>query len=141
VAYRWAHTDAALRAQLELELEGHRGVLEPGHAVVRFTNPATGRDALPTIRVEMHRMRAGTTTPTRRVVGSSVWQVFAGTGSFELDGATLEVQHGDLVAVPSWCRLTVTADDELDVFAFSDAPVYEALHLTGTEPPEPYPEA
>jgi gentisate 1,2-dioxygenase len=44
VAYRWAHTDAALAAQLELEAAGNRqglpGVLEPGHAAVRYTNPA-----------------------------------------------------------------------------------------------------
>jgi len=46
VAYRWAHTDAALAAQLELEAEGLPGVLEPGHAAVRYTSPATGGDAL-----------------------------------------------------------------------------------------------
>ena len=45
MAYRWEHTDAALAAQLELEDEGHAGVVEPGHAVVRFTNPATAGDA------------------------------------------------------------------------------------------------
>ena len=32
MAYRWEHTDAALAAQLELEDEGHPGVVEPGHA-------------------------------------------------------------------------------------------------------------
>ena len=47
-AYRWEHTDAALTAQLELEDEGVPGVLEPGHAGVRFSNPTTGRDALVT---------------------------------------------------------------------------------------------
>src|SRR3712207_9104847 len=30
--YRWADTDAALADQLELEAEGHPGVVEPGHA-------------------------------------------------------------------------------------------------------------
>jgi gentisate 1,2-dioxygenase len=41
-AYRCEHTDAALRDQLDLE-EGQQGVVEPGHAAVRYTNPATGR--------------------------------------------------------------------------------------------------
>ena len=62
MAYRWAHTDAALTAQLELEAEGHPGVVEPGHAAVRFTNPTTGGDALTTMRTEMHRLRAGAAT-------------------------------------------------------------------------------
>src|SRR5256884_7656848 len=42
VAYRWAHTDAALAAQLELEAEGLPGVLEPGHAAARYPNPTSG---------------------------------------------------------------------------------------------------
>jgi len=42
LAYRWVHTDRALADQLELEAEGFPGVVEPGHAVVRFTDPATG---------------------------------------------------------------------------------------------------
>src|SRR5689334_3625349 len=57
VAYRWEHTDAALDAQLELDADGYPGVVEPGHAAVRFVNPTTGGDALSTIRMEMHRLR------------------------------------------------------------------------------------
>jgi gentisate 1,2-dioxygenase len=53
MAYRWAHTDAALTAQLELEAEDAEGVLEPGHAAVRYTNPTSGGDALTTMRTEV----------------------------------------------------------------------------------------
>ena len=35
MAYRWAHTDAALAAQLELEEKRVPCVVEPGHAAVR----------------------------------------------------------------------------------------------------------
>ena len=59
VAYRWAHTDAALSAQLELEDEGLPGVAGPGHAAIRYTNPSTGGDALATMRTEFHRLRPG----------------------------------------------------------------------------------
>src|SRR5262249_56353506 len=62
VAYRWAHTDAALTAQLELEADDAAGVLEPGHAAVRFTNPTSGGDALTTMRTEFHRLRPRTVT-------------------------------------------------------------------------------
>jgi gentisate 1,2-dioxygenase len=140
MAYRWEHTDAALRAQLDLDEQGHAGALGPGHAAVRFVNPTTGRDALPTLRTEMHRLRAGTRSAPRREVGSSVWQVFAGSGMFELDGEAFSVDRGDVVAVPSWCPVRVVAgEDGLDLFTFGDAPVVEALGLAG--PPTERPPA
>ncbi|MQA84330.1 MAG: cupin domain-containing protein [Streptosporangiales bacterium] len=128
-AYRWAHTDAALAAQLELEDEGHEATIEAGHAGVRFTNPTNGRDALVTMRTEMHRVRRGSRTAERRTVGSAVWQVFLGEGAFVVDGERLEVATGDLVAVPSWCPVTIEAATELDLFVFNDTPIYEALNL------------
>ncbi len=137
LAYRWEHTDAALAAQLELEAEGHPGVVEPGHAVVRFTNPATAGDALSTIRTEMHRLRADTRTATTRVVGSAVWQVFDGSGTVTIGEQRYEVATGDLFAVPSWAPLTIETTAGLDAFRFSDDPVYEAIGLARTQRQEP----
>ena len=133
MAYRWAGTDAALDAQIELDAGGHPGAVGPGPAAVRYVHPGTGGDALVTRRMEMHRLSAGASTATSRRVGSSVWQVFAGDGRFDVDGETFAVGRGDLVAVPSWCRLSITAGDGLDLFTFSDAPVYDALHLATPE--------
>jgi gentisate 1,2-dioxygenase len=132
MAYRWEHTDAALAAQLNLEDGGHAGVVEPGHAAVRFTNPATGRDCLSTIRCEMHRLRPGATTAATRVAGSSVWQVFEGAGVVTVGEEQYEVAKGDLFAVPSWAPLTLRSDSGLDAFRFSDDPVFEALGLART---------
>jgi gentisate 1,2-dioxygenase len=133
MAYRWEHTDAALSAQLELEDEGHPGVVEPGHAVVRFTNPATAGDCLSTMRCEMHRLRAGSSTALTRTAGSSVWQVFEGSGSVTVGEEHYEVGKGDLFCVPSWAGLAFDAGpDGLDAFAYSDAPVFEALGLSRT---------
>ncbi|MBA4859936.1 cupin domain-containing protein [Streptomyces sp. PSKA54] len=130
-AYRWEHTDAALTGQLELEAEGHEGVTaHPGHAAIRFSNPTTGADALPTIRTEMHRLRAGAAVPASREVASSVWQVFEGEGAFVVSGERFDVTHGDLVTVPSWAEVSIEAGTgELDLFRFSDAPVIEKLHF------------
>jgi gentisate 1,2-dioxygenase len=133
MAYRWEHTDAALTAQLELEAEGHPGVVTPGHAAVRFTNPATGGDCLSTMRCEMHRLRAGAATATVRVAGSAVWQVFDGTGVAEVGSERYEVATGDLFAVPSWAPLRMSSADGLDAFRFSDDPVFEALGLARKE--------
>ena len=127
-AYRWEHTDAALRDQLALADEGFPGVVGPGHAAVRFTNPSNGGDVMPTIRAEMHRLRPGARTATRREVGSSVWQVFDGAGTVRVGDDEWEVGRGDLVTVPSWRPLGVRTGDGLDLFRFSDAPLFERLH-------------
>ena len=127
-AYRWEFTDRALKDQLALEAEGFPGVVEPGHAAVRYTNPTTGGDVMPTIRAEFHRLREGTRTATRRETGSSVYQVFDGTGPVTVGDKEWAVEHGDLFVVPSWQPLTLSTDQGLDVFRFSDSPIFERLH-------------
>jgi gentisate 1,2-dioxygenase len=131
-AYRWEHTDRALAEQLALEDEGHAATTEPGHAAVRFTNPTSGGDVMPTMRAEFHRLRAGTVTAARREVGSAVWQVFDGAGSVILNGAEHRVGRGDMFVVPSWTALRLAADagtgTGLDLFRFSDTPIFESLH-------------
>jgi gentisate 1,2-dioxygenase len=127
-AYRWEHTDRALREQLALEDEGYPGVIEPGHAAVRYTNPTTGGDVMPTIRAEFHRIRAGHATAIRREVGSAVWQVFEGTGTVELGESSFPMGRGDLFVVPSWVPVRLKAETDLDLFRFADTPVFERLH-------------
>jgi len=117
VAYRWAHTDAALAAQLELEAAGNGpgngqglpGVLEPGHAAVRYTNPTSGGDALTTMRTEFHRLAAGAATRRSRTSASSVWQVFDGAGSVRLNDQEHPLERGDIIAVPAWTEFSLTA--------------------------------
>ena len=128
-AYRWEHTDRALADQLAIEAEGHPATAAPGHAAVRFSNPTTGRDVLPTIRAEFHRLRARKSTVVRREVGSSVWQVFSGRGTAVVGGIENRLEHGDIFVVPSWVEYEIHAEADLDLFRFSDAPVFEALHL------------
>ncbi len=130
LAYRWADTDRALAEQLALEAEGYAATLSPGHAAVRFTNPTTGGDVLPTIRCEMHRLLPGAQTLVRREVGSSVYQVFDGTGQVNVDDSSWVVARGDMFVVPSWLPFTAQASGEtrLDLFRYGDAPIFEALH-------------
>nr|WP_308252538.1 cupin domain-containing protein [Rhodococcus qingshengii] len=135
-AYRWEHTDRALTEQLELEDEGHPATIEPGHAAVKYTNPTDGGDVLPTIRCEFHRLRSGTTTATRQEVGSSVWQVFEGSGTVVLGGETRELVKGDLFVLPSWVPWSLHADTQFDLFRFSDAPVIERLKFHRTYYPD-----
>jgi len=133
VAYRWEHTNRALDDQLELEDAGyHDATFERSHAAVTYTNPVGG-DILPTIRAEFHRLRAGARTQSRREVGSSVWQVFQGAGMATIGDVSYRLVTGDLFAVPSWKALQIQAEVPLDLFRFSDAPVFEALGFARVE--------
>lgn len=141
LAYRWEHTDRALTDQLALEAEGQGGTVEPGHAVVRFTDPATGADVLPTIRAEMHRVARGVETAPVRETGSSVYLVFDGSGTATAGDRTWSVSRGDVFVVPSWQSFSVRSEagasdsdsGALDLFRFSDSPIFEALRLDRRE--------
>ncbi|PZV38779.1 cupin domain-containing protein [Mesorhizobium kowhaii] len=131
-AYRWEHTDRALTEQLLLEEEGQPATVEQGHAAVRFVNPTTGGDVMPTIRAEFHRLRDGAETAARREVGSSVFQVFDGRGAVVMGGVTYELEKGDIFVVPSWIPWSLEARTQFDLFRFSDAPIIERLNFNRT---------
>jgi gentisate 1,2-dioxygenase len=148
LAYRWEQTDRALADQLALEREGFKATVEPGHAAVRYTDPATGQDVLPTIRVEFHRVARNTETAPVKETGSSVYTVFDGSGTVTVGDKSWSVSRGDLFVVPSWQPFSAKSEagatdsdhQALDLFRFSDAPVFEALKLSrtaaeGTEAP------
>lgn len=128
-AYRWEHTDNALNQQLLLEEEGHPATVAQGHAAIRYVNPTTGGDVMPTIRAEFHRLRAGVETVTRREVGSTVFQVFEGKGAVALEGTTHKVEKGDIFVIPSWVSWSLQAETTFDLFRFSDAPIMERLNF------------
>ena len=68
--------------------------------------------------------------PRRRaVVGSSIFVVFAGACSLTLEGETIDLATGDMVAVASWADWSFAADERCDLFRVSDAPVIEAFGL------------
>ncbi|MER6961068.1 cupin domain-containing protein [Streptomyces sp. NPDC000618] len=140
LCYRWVDTDAALTEQLELERAGHPGTVGPGHALVRYINPSTAGDVLPTIRAQFHRLVRGAEIAPRRETGSSVYQVFDGTGRVTVGDFSWSVQRGDLFVVPSWQPLSIRSEASpsdsdsgaLDLFQFSDAPLFTKLNLFRT---------
>lgn len=141
LAYKWEFTDRALADQLELDRQGYAGAVGPGHAAVRFTNPVDGTDVLPTIRAEFHRVARGVQTAPVRETGSSVCQVFDGSGTVTVGDESWSVTRGDLFVVPSWQPFSATSEagpsdsdsGALDLFRFSDAPIFEALGLNRSQ--------
>lgn len=118
--YRWADTDRALTAL---------AAAEGGNAAVRFTDPLTGRDIMPTLRAEMLRLVPGRRTPTTRTVGSSIAVVHRGSGTSVVNGTALRWTEGDMFVVPSWAAVDHEANEPADMFVMCDAPVLEALSL------------
>ncbi|MFI5426566.1 hypothetical protein [Aeromicrobium sp. UC242_57] len=102
LSYKWSHTDRALTDQLDLERAGYGGRLQPGHAAVRYTDPSTAAMCLPTVRAELHRIVSGAETTPIRETGSSIYQVFDGSGRVTVGARTWSVERGDLFVVPSW---------------------------------------
>nr|WP_319520466.1 cupin domain-containing protein [uncultured Martelella sp.] len=131
-AYRWEFTDRALTEQLLLEDEGQPATFAQGHAAVRYINPTTGGDVMPTIRAEFHRLREGVETATRREVGSTVFQVFEGRGAVVMNGERTKLEKGDIFVVPSWVAWSLEAETQFDLFRFSDAPIMERLNFNRT---------
>ncbi len=135
--YAWEHTDAALNEQLKLEDEGFPGVVSPGHAAIRFTNPTTGGDVMSTIRAEFHRLRPNAATVPVHEVGNRVFQLFEGSATAYIGDQKFDLQHGDIFNVPSWKKWHIEAGDAgADLFNFSDHPIFEKLDLARTYTPE-----
>ncbi|WP_019634104.1 cupin domain-containing protein [Actinomadura atramentaria] len=128
LVYRWTATDAALRARL--------AATGAGHARLRYTDPATGADVMPTLRAELLRVLAGSRTPTTRAVGSAVYVVHRGAGSSRVAGRRIDWSAGDVFVVPSWAEADHRADADADLFVLSDAPVIEAVGLARRSEPE-----
>ncbi len=128
--YRWDATDLALTALLDASGEQH--------ATIRFCDTSNGKDVMPTMRSEMHRLLPGFRTASTRTVGSSIWVVFRGAGSSVIAGVRYEWSTGDIFVVPSWAAVDHEAAEDSDLFVLSDGPVTEALGLGRSETlPEP----
>jgi len=119
--YCWTETERMLEA-----LHRARG----GSVVsLEFVNPLTGSPAVSTFACEMHRLYPGARIPTRRKTGSSVYVVFQGSGRSVINGVLFEWGPGDIFVAPSWANVDHEANVRADLFAISDRPLLQALHL------------
>lgn len=119
--YRWSETDRALEA-----LHQTRG---GPHVSLEYVNPLTGGPVVATFACEMHRVYPGERTATQRKTGSSIYVVFRGTGRTVIGGQLFEWAPGDIFVTPSWAAVDHEVNETADLFAISDRPVMQALHL------------
>jgi len=119
--YRWAETERTLET------------LHQAHGVpmisLEYVNPLSGGPAVSTFACEIHRLYPGARTSSRRKTGSSVYVVFQGNGSSVINGVRFEWGPGDIFVTPSWASVDHEASERADLFAISDRPVLQVLHL------------
>ena len=96
---------------------------------LEYVNPLTGGSLGCTFACEMIRLCPGTGTPSRRKTGSSIYVVFQGNGYSVINGVRFEWGPGDIFVTPSWASVDHEAFERADLFAISDRPVLQVLHL------------
>jgi gentisate 1,2-dioxygenase len=111
-------------------LEGLRRAEDPhphfGHKM-RYINPLTGGDAIPTISTFMQLLPGGFTTQPYRATDSTVFVPVEGTGSTTVGGQTFDWEAHDVIVVPSWMKYTHHADGDAILFSYSDRGPQELL--------------
>jgi gentisate 1,2-dioxygenase len=99
-----------------------------GHAL-EFINPANGGSVMPTISAHVRMIPAGFETRLRRSTDGTVFVVVEGEGRAEIDGVDHALNLRDVLTVPSWKGLRLSATRDLVLFAFSDKASQDKLNL------------
>jgi gentisate 1,2-dioxygenase len=123
-SYPYAHSREALEtAKNAKEWDACHGLK------LRYTNPATGEFAMPTIGTFLQLLPKGFRTARYRSTDATVFTVVEGCGRSRIGDQVFEWGPRDLFVVPSWAWVTHEADDEAVLFSFSDRPVQQKLDL------------
>lgn len=121
LVYRWAQSDSMLTRLLA----SNGGVI----ASIEFTDPTSGKPALPTMTCALHRVVPGGRSVTTRKAGSSIFVVYRGAGRSVIDGQAFEWTPGDMFVVPSWKSVDHEAEATSELFEVSDEAALRALRL------------
>jgi gentisate 1,2-dioxygenase len=121
--YGWPEAHEALeclrRGSLPDPFDGH---------LLRYVNPATGGEVLPTLGCRLQLLEHGTQTRAHRHTASVVYHVAEGHGYSVLDGHRFDWEAGDTFAVPIWCWHEHAApESDAVLFSFTDEPVLAAI--------------
>jgi len=122
----WHYEWATMRRQLNAQRES--GAVHPSHGYrVRYLDPDTGRDPLPTMAAHLSYLPADFRGERYRSSDSVVCVVVSGKGCTHLESTSIEWSENDVFVLPTWeaYRHQVSADAVL--FSFSDRGAQERL--------------
>ncbi|MQB00655.1 MAG: cupin domain-containing protein [Actinobacteria bacterium] len=120
---RYPYSEVSLQLDAMLEETG----LEV--TTLNYVNPINGHSALPTLGLEMTRIREGASTRPYRKAGSSIVVVFRGAGHSVIDGQRFDWSEHDIFVIPSWATVEHVASESSDLFVTTDRPVLQVLGL------------
>lgn len=120
-------------AQWRQALEDTAAASEPDPhfgCAMEFVNPLDGGSVMGTISAFAQLVRGGSATRPRRQSASAVYVGVEGHAAMTVDGKRFEVGQRDVVAVPSWCEVTIEAGaSDAVLFNYSDRVCMEKLGL------------
>ncbi|MBI2818466.1 MAG: cupin domain-containing protein [Acidobacteria bacterium] len=129
-AYRWSDAREALHTLARSS--------EPDafHAhLLRYANPATGGEILPTMGCRLQLIPQGFCTQAHRSTTSAVCHVAEGGGYSILNGTRFDWEKGDTFAMPIWCWQEHAAPDgDAVLFFITDEPILAPLGLVRSQP-------
>jgi gentisate 1,2-dioxygenase len=119
------------RTREALDRLGRSGDCDPCHGVkLRYTNPATGDHAMPTMATFIQLLPAGFTSSPYRSTDATVFSVIEGRGRSRVGDKSLDWGPKDIFVAPSWHPVIHEAvDGECVLFSFSDRVVQEKLGI------------
>jgi len=94
---------------------------------LRYSNPATGGHAFPTMAVFMQWLPRGHAGRSYRSTDGAVFCVVEGRGSVAIGEARWDFAPHDVFVVPSWAYYQLKADTDCVLFSYTDRAAQEAL--------------
>lgn len=122
IAFCWEDTETKLLAAA--------ASAKTGEAVSVRLGPAQ----LDTMALTMHRVPAGSSTPSLRTTANRIFAVVRGEGVSLIDGKEHAWAFGDTIAVPSWRACRHQAESEAVLLEISDQPVLAKLGWLRSQP-------
>lgn len=100
-------------------------------ARLRYADPVSGGDTLPTLGCELTRLAPGRKTQRHRHTSVALYHVVSGRGRTTVGEETIEWERGDTFVVPLWLWHSHENPnrDEAVLFSMNDRPAMQALRL------------
>jgi gentisate 1,2-dioxygenase len=113
--YPWADMQRTLDAQPGSFARAEYQHRDHGGAIGRIMGAAA------------ERIAGGASSPPRRETASSIYHVYAGSGSSTIGGTTFAWQQGDTFCIPSWMPYVHEAAEPSYLFRMDDKPLLTAI--------------
>jgi gentisate 1,2-dioxygenase len=106
------------------------GRIHRKHGVrVRYTNPASGGWAMPTMGAQLALLPAGFAGDRYRATDGNIFVCAEGRGSTQIGDRNFDWSCGDIFVAPPWQSYAHAAEQESVLFSISDRPAQEALGI------------